>query len=86
MAVAGVASGEDVLDGAFEAGQALGQRLDMVAKSCHVATNFRAEVLHVGAHLGSERRHVGTGFHALALAVSAEFGSQGCRRARRAET
>ena len=77
MAVAGAWSGEEALDGAFEAGQALGQRLDIFAKSSHVPTNFRTEVLHVGAHLSSERRHVGTGICALALVVGAELGSQG---------
>ena len=59
MAVAGAWSGEEALDGAFEAGQALGQRLDIFAKSSHVPTNFRTEVLHVGAHLSSESSHVG---------------------------
>ena len=71
VAVAGTSSGEEALDGAFEAGEALGQGLDIFAKGSHVATNFGAEVLHVGAHLGSERRHVGTGFRALALVVGA---------------
>ena len=73
LAFAGASSGEEALDGAFEAGQALGQRLDIVAKSSHVATNFRAEVLHVGAHLGSERRQVAADFQPQRLCIGARI-------------
>ena len=56
-----VAAGEEAFDDAFDAGRALGQRLDVLTQVGQtapdigqVSTNFRSEVLDVGADFGAK--------------------------------
>jgi len=81
--VAAVATGEDTFDDAFEAGRALGQGLDVVAKArdvgldfSEVSADFIPNASYVIAHFFPEALHVGAKFLPVALHVGAEFGSQ----------
>ena len=76
MAVAVISNGHQRLDGAFEAGGALGEGLDIGAQVRHLGMDVLSQALVAGLNFGAKGVVFGLGIRAQVLDFSTDFGAE----------